>query len=48
MKLRLAGLAQISAEGLEQRALWMGADAYITKPIDAFELPQLLRDKLAS
>ena len=41
-------LSSLSADGLEQRALWMGADAYITKPIDAFELPQLLRDSLAA
>jgi CheY-like chemotaxis protein len=45
---KIVMLSSLSAEGLEQRALWMGADAYVTKPIDAFELPQLLRDKLAS
>jgi len=43
---KIVMLSSLSARGLEQRALWMGADAYITKPIDAFELPQLLRDKL--
>jgi CheY-like chemotaxis protein len=41
-------LSTLSAPGLEQRALWMGADAYITKPMDAFELPRILRDRLAA
>ena len=31
-------LSTLSAPGLKQRALWMGADAYITNPMDAFEL----------
>ena len=43
---KIVMLSSLNAQGLEQRAAWMGADAYITKPIDAFELPQLLRDKL--
>jgi CheY-like chemotaxis protein len=41
-------LSTLSAPGLEQRALWMGADAYIVKPLDAFQIPQLLRDRLAA
>ena len=41
-------LSTLSAPGLEQRALWMGADAYIIKPMDAFHIPRLLRDSLAA
>jgi CheY-like chemotaxis protein len=41
-------LSTLSAPGLEQRALWMGADAYIIKPLDAFQIPRLLHDRLAA
>ena len=41
-------LSTLSAPGLEQRALWMGADAYIIKPLDAFQIPRLLRGRLAA
>jgi AmiR/NasT family two-component response regulator len=41
-------LSTLSVPGLEQRALWMGADAYIVKPLDAFQIPGLLRDSLAA
>jgi len=41
-------LSTLSAPGLEQRALWMGADAYIIKPMDASQIPRLLRDRLAA
>jgi DNA-binding NarL/FixJ family response regulator len=41
-------LSTLSVAGLEQRALWMGADAYIVKPLDAFQIPGLLRDSLAA
>ena len=45
---KIVVLGTPSAPGLEQRVLWMGADAYIVKPMDAFQIPRLLRDRLAA
>src|SRR5262249_2433494 len=41
-------LSTLNAPGLEKRALWMGADAYIIKPLDAFQIPRLVSDTLAA
>ena len=45
---KIVVLTTSKAPETERSAMELGADAYVSKPIDATSVPQLLREKLAS
>jgi CheY-like chemotaxis protein len=45
---KIVVLTTSKAEETEQAALLLGADAFVSKPIDATSVPRLLREKLAA
>jgi CheY-like chemotaxis protein len=47
-EVKIVVLTTSKAPETERSAMELGADAYVSKPIDATSVPQLLREKLAS
>jgi DNA-binding NarL/FixJ family response regulator len=45
---KIVVLTTSKAEETEDQALTLGADAFVSKPLDAAHVPQLLREKLAA